>query len=108
MGRHLSKLTSLLSTLLILGSVTAPVDAQDANQSSSSKPEQTIKIGFVGSLTSVGEDMGKHLLNGMNLYLDEVHHKMAGKNVEFFVENDESSPAKGAAKVRKLVQQNNV
>jgi len=109
MEMHLRRLTSLMSIMLALLCLTAPaVVAENSTSSTSSQPGQTIKIGFVGSLTSIGEDIGKNMLNGMNLYLDQVHHTMAGKKVEFIVENDESSPAKGAAKVRKLVNEDKV
>ena len=48
------------------------------------------------------------MLNGIQLFLQLRHNKMAGRNVQLIVENDESSPATAAAKVRKLVEDDKV
>lgn len=44
----------------------------------------------------------------MNLYLDQVGRKMAGRHVQLIVENDESNPATAVLKLGKLVQQDKI
>jgi branched-chain amino acid transport system substrate-binding protein len=101
------RVTSRLVALLFACSLANPAIGSPGSQEPSGAPGEkgTIRIGFIGSLSSVGAELGKRLLNGMNLYLDEIHHTMAGKKVELFVENDESNPATGVAKVHKLLEQ---
>jgi branched-chain amino acid transport system substrate-binding protein len=43
------------------------------------------------------------MLDGINLYLDEINHRMAGRSVQLVVENDNSSPEKAMECFKKLV-----
>ena len=65
-----------------------------------SKPP--IKIGFLTSYAGPAAEIGQAQVDGFNLYLDQVHHEMAGRKVELIVEDDGSKPAQGAMKVEKL------
>ncbi|HEY9793313.1 MAG TPA: ABC transporter substrate-binding protein [Candidatus Obscuribacterales bacterium] len=67
-----------------------------------------IKIGFVASLSGVGADPSKDMENGIRLWLEQCHGKVAGRDVQLIVENDESNPATAVAKVKKLVDQDKV
>jgi branched-chain amino acid transport system substrate-binding protein len=67
-----------------------------------------IKIGFLSPLTGVAAPGGQDLINGMQLFLDQIHHRVAGREVQLIVENDESSAATAAAKIKKLVEQDHV
>jgi branched-chain amino acid transport system substrate-binding protein len=67
-----------------------------------------VRIGYIVSLTGAGKMPSELLLKGAELYLDEIHGKMAGKTVRLFVENDETNPAMAIGKVRKLVEEDRV
>jgi branched-chain amino acid transport system substrate-binding protein len=70
--------------------------------------KEPIKIGLISSLSGVASEPGQDLVNGMQLYLDQIGHKMAGRRVDLLVENDETSAATGLAKWKKLTSQNKV
>lgn len=69
---------------------------------------EPIKIGFMAPLTGAFAQVGKDMLDGAKLYLEEVGNKMAGRKVELIVEDDEGVPATGLNKARKLVEMNKV
>jgi branched-chain amino acid transport system substrate-binding protein len=72
-----------------------------------SEPEP-IKIGFVTTLTGPSGVGGRVMVNGIKLYLDHVHYRMAGRKVELIVENDGGNPATAVEKLHKLVQEDKV
>ena len=51
---------------------------------------------------------GKDMLTGMELYLDEIGYQVAGRKIEFIVEDDEANPATSLTKTRKLVEKDGV
>jgi branched-chain amino acid transport system substrate-binding protein len=63
-----------------------------------------IKLGFITSLSGAAAPSAQYLVNGIKLYLDQIHYQMAGRTVELLVENDESNPAKAISVYRKLVE----
>jgi len=70
--------------------------------------ERPIKIGFLAALSGVFAQVGKDMVDGSNLYLEEVGSKMGGRKVELLVEDDEGTPAAALTKARKLVELNKV
>lgn len=72
-----------------------------------SEPEP-IKIGFITSLSGAAAPSAKYTKNGIDLWLDQIHHHLAGHPVEVIVENDESSPVTAIVKLRKLIEQDHV
>jgi branched-chain amino acid transport system substrate-binding protein len=100
-----------LATFLILAlgfqSWALPVRAETTP--ASDKPaNDVIRIGWMASLTGSGKMPSEHLLEGAKFYLEQIKNKMAGKQVELIVENDESSPATGIMKFKKLTEQDKV
>jgi len=67
-----------------------------------------IKIGFIAPLSGGMAANGKDMLTGMELYLDEIGYQVAGRKIEFIVEDDEANPAVGLTKTRKLVEKDGV
>jgi branched-chain amino acid transport system substrate-binding protein len=67
-----------------------------------------IKIGFLAPLTGPFAQIGKDMVNGTELFLDEIGRQMAGRKVELIVEDDEGQPASALTKSRKLVEQDKV
>lgn len=86
--------------LAFLASLAAPVGA----------PAQSgpIKIGFLAPLTGPFAQIGKDMVNGNQLYLNEVGGQVAGRKIEVVVEDDEGNPATALNKSRKLVDQDKV
>src|SRR5437762_3304940 len=67
-----------------------------------------IKIGMLAPLTGPFAATGKDMVNGTELYLDEIGRQMGGRKVELIVEDDEGNPATALNKSRKLVEQDKV
>ena len=67
-----------------------------------------IKIGMLAPLTGPFAQIGKDMVNGTELYLDEIGRQMGGRKVELIVEDDEGNPATALNKSRKLVEQDKV
>ncbi len=61
-----------------------------------------IKIGFLAPLTGPFAQIGKNMVNGTELFLDEIGRQMAGRKVELIVEDTEGQPATALNKSRKL------
>jgi branched-chain amino acid transport system substrate-binding protein len=67
-----------------------------------------IKIGFIAPLSGGMAANGKDMLTGIELYLDEIGRQVAGRKIEFIIEDDEANPATGLTKTRKLVEKDGV
>jgi branched-chain amino acid transport system substrate-binding protein len=67
-----------------------------------------IKIGFLAPLTGPFAQIGKDMVNGTELYLDEIGRQVDGRAIELIVEDSEGQPATALNKSRKLVEQDRV
>ncbi len=67
-----------------------------------------IRIGMLAPLTGPFAQVGKDMVNGAELYLDEVGRVAAERKVELIVEDDEGNPATALNKSRKLVEQDRI
>ena len=67
-----------------------------------------IRIGLLAPLTGTAASSGRDLVDGWKLYWQEKGLSIAGRTVEFLVEDDASSPDTALQKARRLVQQQNV
>lgn len=67
-----------------------------------------IKIGLLTPLTGVVASGGKEIAEGFNLYWDQVGKKVAGREVQIFIEDDGSNPDIALQKARKLTEQTKV
>jgi branched-chain amino acid transport system substrate-binding protein len=90
--------SGLLAVLVLTGLVPVPVPAQSG----------PIKIGMLAPLTGPFAQIGKDMVNGTELYLDEIGRQVAGRKIELIVEDDEGNPATALNKSRKLVDQDRV
>jgi branched-chain amino acid transport system substrate-binding protein len=88
----------LLAALALPLASPPPLDAQAG----------PIKIGFLAPLTGPFAQIGKDMVNGSELFLDEIGRQMAGRKVELIVEDTEGQPATALNKSRKLVEQDRV
>ena len=84
------------SKLLLLAPLAAfvavPVQAQD------------LKIGWITTLTTPAALIGRQLVKGADLALDHIGHKMGGRNVKIFYEDDGFNPKTGKQKTEKLLK----
>ena len=67
-----------------------------------------IKIGLIVPLSGGMAATGKDMLNGFQLYLEEIGYQAAGRKIELIVEDDEAVPATSLTKTRKLVEKDGV
>jgi branched-chain amino acid transport system substrate-binding protein len=103
------KLHSILAAAtLAIGAISGAAMFSAGKAATPSATSEPLKIGFIASLSGVGTDPSKDMVNGIQLWLDQCHGKVAGRDVQLIVENDESNPATAIAKVKKLVEQDKV
>lgn len=67
-----------------------------------------IKIGMIAPLSGPFAAIGRDMVSGTELYLDEIGRQAAGRQIELLVEDDEGNPATGVTKTRKLAEQDKV
>lgn len=67
-----------------------------------------IKIGFLAPMTGGAAAVGKDMVNGLTMYLDEIGHQVAGRKVELIVEDTQGKPDVALTKLRKLVESDKV
>ena len=69
---------------------------------------ETVKIGFVTTLTTPAGVIGRDMVDAVNLAIEQIGGKMAGLAVELIVEDDGFKPEIGKQKTDKLVKQDDV
>jgi branched-chain amino acid transport system substrate-binding protein len=92
--RHAS--TILFGTALAAGLSLAPARAEE------------LRLGFIAPMTGIFAQVGKDMVNGFQMYLDEHGGKLGGMDVKFIVEDDQAKPDLGVTKAKKLVLQDKV
>jgi branched-chain amino acid transport system substrate-binding protein len=90
--------------VLILGALLGALSMTGTAQAAG----DTVKIGFVTTLTTPAGVIGKDMVDAVNLALDQIGHEMAGKKVDLIVEDDGFKPEIGKQKADKLVKEDNV
>lgn len=68
----------------------------------------SVKIGFVTTLTTPASVIGTDIKNSVELALEHIGNKMGNHDVELFMEDDGFKPDVGKQKTDKLVKQDNV
>ena len=79
--------------LMVMGSATAA---------------EKVKIGFVTTITTPAGVIGRDMVDAVNLAMEDIGGKMAGRDVELIIEDDGFKPAIGKQKTDKLVKQDKV
>jgi len=67
-----------------------------------------IRIGFLAPLTGGAAQVGRDMVNGFDMYLEEAGHQLAGRKTEVIVEDTAGNPATAITKFRKLVESDRV
>jgi branched-chain amino acid transport system substrate-binding protein len=70
--------------------------------------QQELRIGFIAPTTGIFAQVGKDMVDGFNMYLDEVNSDFGGAKVKLIVEDDQAKPDTGVTKAKKLILQDRV
>jgi branched-chain amino acid transport system substrate-binding protein len=89
--------TRLFAAAALLGMLAAPAWGQ-----------QSIKIGFISTFSGPQASIGQDMRRSVELAIEHLGGKMAGKPVEVIYEDDQFKPEIGKQKSEKLVQQDKV
>jgi branched-chain amino acid transport system substrate-binding protein len=96
-GTLRQRLLPMLTGGLVLGlSMSAPAKADE------------LRIGFIAPMTGIFAQIGKDMVNGFQMYLDEHHNKLGGADVKFVVEDNQGKGDAAVTKAKKLVLQDKV
>jgi len=76
--------------------------------SSAAAGAEELRIGFLAPTTGIFAQIGKDMVDGFQMYLDEVRNDFAGAQVKFIVEDEQGKPDTAVTKARKLVLQDKV
>ena len=95
-----SLLKSALASLVLALAMTAGSGVASA--------AETIKVGFLSSLSGIFAQAGKDMLDGLKIAFEQIGYQTAGRKIELIEEDDEGNPAVAQAKYRKLVTQDRV
>src|SRR3989442_4532747 len=95
-----SLLKSALASLVLALAMTAGPGVASA--------AETIKVGFLSSLSGIFAQAGKDMLDGLKIAFEQIGYQTAGRKIELIEEDDEGNPAVAQAKYRKLVTQDRV
>jgi branched-chain amino acid transport system substrate-binding protein len=67
-----------------------------------------IKVGFLAPMTGGAAQIGKDMVNGLTMWLEENGNQIAGRKVEVIVEDTQGQPNIALTKLRKLVESDKV
>ena len=84
------------TALTLAAAISAPAQAEDLN------------IGFIAPMTGGFAQVGKDMVDGFQLYLEEVNSDFAGAKVKLIVEDDQAKTDLGVTKAKKLVLEDKV
>jgi branched-chain amino acid transport system substrate-binding protein len=70
--------------------------------------EQELRIGYVAPITGIFAQQGKDMVDGFQLYLDEVKNDFGGAKVQFIVEDEQGKPDTAVTKAKKLILQDKI
>jgi branched-chain amino acid transport system substrate-binding protein len=70
--------------------------------------DKELRIGFIAPLTGPFAQVGKDMVDGFNLYLEEAKGDFGGAKVKLIVEDDQAKPDTGVTKAKKLILQDKV
>ena len=79
------------TALTLAAGFTAPAQADE------------LRIGFIAPMTGIFAQVGKDMVDGFQMYLDEHGNKLGGMDVKFIVEDNQAKPDAAVTKAKKLV-----
>jgi branched-chain amino acid transport system substrate-binding protein len=96
----------ILAGVLALAGCGSSAPSGTAATSAASGPN--FKVGVVLPASGVYATLGKDIVNGMQLYLDQVGSQAGNRRITLLQEDETNNPATALAKTRKLVEQDAV
>src|SRR5262245_58308563 len=72
------------------------------NAASPAQAEE-LRVGFIAPMTGIFAQVGKDMVDGFQMYLEEHGNKLGGMDVKFILEDDQAKPDTGVTKAKKLV-----
>jgi branched-chain amino acid transport system substrate-binding protein len=69
---------------------------------------EELRIGFLAPTTGIFAAVGKDMVDGFQMYLDQVKGNFAGAQVKFIVEDEQGKPDVAVTKAKKLILQDKV
>jgi branched-chain amino acid transport system substrate-binding protein len=69
---------------------------------------EELRVGYISPVTGIFAQVGKDMVDGFQMYLDEHGGKLGGMDVKFIVEDDQGKPDAGVTKAKKLILQDKV
>jgi branched-chain amino acid transport system substrate-binding protein len=69
---------------------------------------EELRIGYVAPTTGIFAQVGKDMVDGFQMYLDEVKNDFGGATVKFIVEDEQAKPDTAVTKAKKLILQDKV
>jgi branched-chain amino acid transport system substrate-binding protein len=70
--------------------------------------QEELRIGFVAPITGIFAQVGKDMVDGFQMYLDDVKGDFGGAKVKFIVEDEQGKPDTAVTKTKKLILQDKV
>src|SRR5262245_21577125 len=95
-GTVLRRLLPLSGSLVLILGAGSPASAEE------------LRIGYLAPTTGIFAQVGKDMVDGFQMYLDEVKGDLGGAQVKFIVEDEQGKPDTAVTKARKLVLQDKV
>jgi branched-chain amino acid transport system substrate-binding protein len=101
------KILAPLTALLILGAACSTDNRASGRISDTKDP---IKIGVVGPMTGLAGFIGKNMVEGIQLAVEDLNADggVLGRQVKFVTRDDEADPAKTTTAVRELIEKEQV
>ena len=90
-----------------LGSILAGTAVLGLGLASPASAEE-LRIGFIAPMTGIFAQVGKDMVDGFQMYLDEHKGKIGGADVKFIVEDEQGKPDTAATKTKKVILQDKV
>jgi branched-chain amino acid transport system substrate-binding protein len=69
---------------------------------------EELRIGFLAPTTGIFAQIGKDMVDGFQMYLNEHNNKLGGADVKFIVEDEQGKPDTAVTKAKKLILQDKV
>ncbi len=69
---------------------------------------EELRIGYLAPTTGIFAQVGKDMVDGFKMYLDEKNNKFGGADVKFIVEDEQGKPDTAVTKAKKLILQDKV
>ncbi|MEM8642134.1 MAG: ABC transporter substrate-binding protein [Cyanobacteria bacterium P01_G01_bin.54] len=97
--------------VIALAQLTSCTSSEPSTTTDSAATGEPVKLGLVAAITGPSALSGEAITRGLEVAIDEINAKggvMGGRPIELVIRDDESTPAKGVAAARELIEQEEV